>query len=378
MKWQVLSIFLCIFRFSEQQSCGANTDFSVLYDGLAAFTVSQANGTCLCAAYQANSLLVSGAATLGTVAAGPTTLLTLAVSGSAMLGAVQAGTTNVSTLAVSGPSVFGPVTATTMSVSALTVSGISTFGGGIGAIAGTLSVNTPISVSGANSFTVGTGTATFNGPLTANGIASFTSNQASSSTTTGAVVVTGGVGIGGAVNIGGAVSVSGALQSAGVITSGSASTRGGWMATGPKSPSAGFGPSYYVQRDYLQWSSTNAGGTCAQVHLKTNIKNAYAMYRFLVEGYVLEGGLEIFSSTGGYTYSSTGNAGTFSATQTFYQDRATGASLLQYISSDQFLVIRVTLANVYYSGFSVSSWMVNPHGLTVPMTLVAYNQCTNL
>eukprot|EP01116_Phalansterium_solitarium_P013770 TRINITY_DN31184_c0_g1_i1.p1 TRINITY_DN31184_c0_g1~~TRINITY_DN31184_c0_g1_i1.p1 ORF type:complete len:251 (-),score=27.58 TRINITY_DN31184_c0_g1_i1:148-900(-) len=155
------------------------------------------------------------------------------------------------------------------------VSGSAKFAGAIAATAGPLSISSPVSV-------VDVATSTFGGPFA----------------------------VGGAMNVGVSLTSGGSLSASGQIRSGSTTSQGGFLATGPV-PAGGMGSQsiWSVQRDFMQWSST--GSSCAQVHIKTNIKNALVMYRFVIEGYNYANSADIWSTVVGYLTSGTMAPGSF-------------------------------------------------------------------
>lgn len=125
----------------------------------------------------------------------------------------------------------------------------------------------------------------------------------------------------------------------------------------------GGGTTAQVKRDFLTY---NNAGNNGPIQIKLNIQNnSMIMYRFVVEGYNYGTGNDINSMVCGYTYIS----GLINTSSTNYSG---GLSISQYISSDNYLVIKLTGASYYYTGFSVSGWFVNPTGNGFNVSGVVY------
>eukprot|EP01116_Phalansterium_solitarium_P008428 TRINITY_DN2233_c0_g2_i1.p1 TRINITY_DN2233_c0_g2~~TRINITY_DN2233_c0_g2_i1.p1 ORF type:complete len:716 (-),score=212.44 TRINITY_DN2233_c0_g2_i1:481-2628(-) len=180
-------------------SGGANVTGKLTADRASAGTLT-ASGLITATA----GLTVSG----GTLTAGPasTAALTATTLTSSGLLTAAAGLT-----VSSGTLTAGPVAAGALTASTIGASGLVTAASGLTVSSGTLTAG-PVTAGAVSASTITTsGAGSVGGTLTVAGVTSFNSNAASSSTTTGAVVVTGGVGIGGALNVGGAVKIGGAL-----------------------------------------------------------------------------------------------------------------------------------------------------------------------
>jgi hypothetical protein len=127
-----------------------------------------------------------------------------------------------------------------------------------------------------------------------------------------------------------------------------------------------------VRRDFLTWNTTVANSQ--PIHIKTNIpKKSNVMYRFLVEGYNYGVRAVIFSDAVGYTYREWDSIG-YDQTNNY----ANGASISQYYSSDGYVVIKLTIPDTYYIGFSVSAWFTNPTGTAFGISAVVYHQSGDL
>ena len=112
-----------------------------------------------------------------------------------------------------------------------------------------------------------------------------------------------------------------------------------------------------VIRDFLTWSTTQ--NNTLPIHIKTNITyGTHTMYRILIEGYSYSSQKAINSDAVGYMYT-----GPQTLLNTGVNNYSAGATLTQYVSTDNYLVLKLTPANSnYYIGFSASAWFVNPYG----------------
>lgn len=127
-----------------------------------------------------------------------------------------------------------------------------------------------------------------------------------------------------------------------------------------------------VKRDFLTWNTT--ARTATHVHIKTNIPiHSNIMYRLLVEGYNFGTGLAINSDAVGYTWMET-----VCMMRNSVNNYATGATLSQYCSTDGYVVLRLTVSDSYYIGFSVSGWFVNPAGTAFDVAGDVYYQDADL
>jgi hypothetical protein len=173
--------------------------------------------------------------------------------------------------------------------SSSTTSGALIVTGGVG-IGGSVNIGGALNVTGGNitgtlataSQTNITSVGTLTG-LTSSGAVSITNNTASSSTSTGALIVTGGVGIGGAINAGSSSSIAGSLAltpTTKTISVGNVSTNCLWHSTssrlyGMRQPDTdnfvmlcySAGGSY---NDYITWNH-NAGTPLINIDAHTNI-----------------------------------------------------------------------------------------------------------
>lgn len=152
----------------------------------------------------------------------------------------------------------------------------------------------------------------------------------------------------------------------GVVSIGTTEKRGTLTVGGSIALAGGL-----IQRDVFQYRSTDLGAV--PVQLKTQWRtNNDVMYRIQVEGYNYGVGLPINSDCVGYLYSQSDN--TISAACTNY---ASGITLTQYKTSDGYLALKVASSSLYFIGFSVSVWQVNP-GTFTPTTFTAVRQTANL
>jgi hypothetical protein len=110
------------------------------------------------------------------------------------------------------------------------------------------------------------------------------------------------------------------------------------------------------------------------------------MYRLLVEGYNYGVNAPIFSDAVGYTNRNWSVLGKMSqygwpeewdANST--NDYAAGATIGQYFSQDNFVVIRLRAKSMFSVGFSVSAWLCF-HGMGngFPITATVHHQDTDL
>lgn len=106
-------------------------------------------------------------------------------------------------------------------------------------------------------------------------------------------------------------------------------------------------------------------GPVATVHIKTNIPaKSEVMYRILVEGYNYGVNAPIFSDAVGYTNRNWDDLAKMSKygwpegwDDTATNNYAPGASISQYFSNDQFVVMRLQAKSLFSAGFSVSAWL---------------------
>ncbi|MFC1747166.1 hypothetical protein ACFL2V_00010 [Pseudomonadota bacterium] len=127
-----------------------------------------------------------------------------------------------------------------------------------------------------------------------------------------------------------------------------------------------------VVRDFLTWSSVKEGNI--PIHIKTNIKRqGDIMYRLLVEGYNYGTVAAINSDVVGYTWSGTTE---IHNGQTNNYSRGIGIS--QYMSSDGYVVVKLSANSHYYIGFSISVWLTNPAGLGFGISAEVTQQNGNL
>jgi len=127
-----------------------------------------------------------------------------------------------------------------------------------------------------------------------------------------------------------------------------------------------------VQRDFFTWT-TNAGGS-TPVHIKTNLPvQSGEMYRFVVEGYAHAMNAPLYCEAVGYM--SALSPCTYN--DKVYNRDPSVAVLSQYCSQDGFLVLRLSVPDMYYVGFAMSAWFVNPTG-TFDISAIALQQQNDL
>jgi hypothetical protein len=124
-----------------------------------------------------------------------------------------------------------------------------------------------------------------------------------------------------------------------------------------------------VHRDFLTYNSTD--NNAVPIHIKTNIRPTNnVMYRLAVEGYNFGASAVINSDAAGFANPSNPSV----LTSPVANNYAGGAVLTQYLSSDGFLVLKLTSSNFYYVGLTVSGFLVNPTGdFNVSATVVRSN-----
>ena len=125
-----------------------------------------------------------------------------------------------------------------------------------------------------------------------------------------------------------------------------------------------------IHRDFLIYNSVTDDPTPIQI--KTNIQPAIAdvLFHFTIEGYNYGASAIINSNAAGETF------GTFLVHNTV-NDYAGGAALTQYLSSDGFLVLKLTSTSFFYVGLSVSGFFINPTG-DVNISAVVFRSTANL
>lgn len=131
-----------------------------------------------------------------------------------------------------------------------------------------------------------------------------------------------------------------------------------------------------IQRDLLVWRATTGFGQSPNtVHIKTNIRvNSDIMYRISVEGYNYQSARVIDNTAAGFAYSL---ANTIVGLDNVNVGQ--GASLTQYVSTDGFVVLKLTTSTSFYaSGFSVSASFVTGFWPNFQMTAQVFHQTTNL
>jgi len=129
----------------------------------------------------------------------------------------------------------------------------------------------------------------------------------------------------------------------------------------------------YVQRDVLTYGTV--AGSNTPIHIKTNIPiQQNIMFRLLVEGYNYGAAQDINSATVGYPYALT--ACTINVQNINY---ASGVSISHYCSSDGFIVVKLTNpTSLYYAGFTMSAFMLNPTGRGFEVTGQVFQQVADL
>jgi hypothetical protein len=124
-----------------------------------------------------------------------------------------------------------------------------------------------------------------------------------------------------------------------------------------------------VKTDFLTYNS--ASNDTSPIHIKNNIKvTDSAMYRFAIQGYNYGAGGVINSDVAGYAFA----GGIF---QPAVDNYASGATLTQYVSSDGYVVLRLSSSSFFYVGLSVSGYFQNPTG-DVNVSATVYRQVGNL
>ena len=114
-----------------------------------------------------------------------------------------------------------------------------------------------------------------------------------------------------------------------------------------------------VQRDFLTWTWQPDWYNAPFVDIKTNIPGGGSvMYRIAVEGYNFEAERPIDAVAVGYTY---GGDPTNIRDQYVYSFHS-GTNISQFISNDGFVVIRLSMSKIWYSGFSASAWFTSKPG----------------
>eukprot|EP01116_Phalansterium_solitarium_P002255 TRINITY_DN1214_c0_g1_i1.p1 TRINITY_DN1214_c0_g1~~TRINITY_DN1214_c0_g1_i1.p1 ORF type:complete len:325 (-),score=72.21 TRINITY_DN1214_c0_g1_i1:755-1729(-) len=228
MKYFII-LLLCFALSHQQNSCGTSDDFSVLYNGIPAFTVSHANRTCWCSQFQSESLLISDSATIANVHGATGDFNALTVGSLSVLGPSKLGSASAATLNVTGPSKMDSAAVATLNVTGATTLSTTSVSGALTAGTATMGATTMSSANVVGNLGV-TGTTTL-GALTA-GSTSLTALSAASAVFTSA-------------------SVSGTLT-AGTVSIGS---------------DYSFGP-FYAAND-IRWALTHAAaqGACAATAL---------------------------------------------------------------------------------------------------------------
>ncbi|MFO8236167.1 MAG: hypothetical protein R6U04_12275 [Bacteroidales bacterium] len=108
-----------------------------------------------------------------------------------------------------------------------------------------------------------------------------------------------------------------------------------------------------IKRDFLAWYQYNMDNH--PIHIKTNIQDEGGiMYRFLVEGYNAYASKAINSEAVGYVRS-----GVPGVSYSQNINHAEGVALTQYISSDGYLVLKLTATDTRIISFSISGWFIN-------------------
>jgi hypothetical protein len=167
-------------------------------------------------------------------------------------------------------------------------------------------------------------------------------------------------------------------EASGFVVYDTASERFRVSAAGNVSATGGISTQgFKVQRDLLTFSTTASNNV--PIHIKTPLKLGtaaeYIMYRLVVEGYNYGVGQTIFSECVGYA-NPPSNSGWVN---TSCRDYATGTTISQYQSSDNFVVLKLSnSSSFYYAGFSLSGWFTNPTGTGYRGTYSVVQQSSNL
>jgi hypothetical protein len=126
---------------------------------------------------------------------------------------------------------------------------------------------------------------------------------------------------------------------------------GGTLSTGRTNVQNGL-----AFRDVAFYSNT--ASDAVPIHIKTNIANRSShMYRIQIDGYNYGTASVIDHNVVGYMFASTDG---ITSGNTWGSNG--GTTISQYLSSDGFLVVRLTFASSYFIGFGVSAWFTNPVG----------------
>lgn len=171
----------------------------------------------------------------------------------------------------------------------------------------------------------------------------------------------------------GSVKIVDGTEGAGKILTSDANGKASWVTPTTTGGTGGLvSQGAKVVRDFIAWNTVTNGSE--PIHIKTNIPEyGSIMYRITVEGYNYGVGQVINSDAVGYTFAST--AGITSPSTNNY---AGGVTISQYISSDGFVVVKLSSANHYYSGFTASAWFVNPAGTAHNISATVVISSTNL
>ena len=129
-----------------------------------------------------------------------------------------------------------------------------------------------------------------------------------------------------------------------------------------------------IQRDFLTRNTRDSWNT--PIHIKTNIPTKSSiMYKIQVEGYNYGDSKIINSEAVGYTYNHPSNNCIFRGSVIDY---ASGITLTQYCSSDNFVVLKLTMNSHYYLGFSASASFLNPSGWWHKISAEVFKQSSDL
>ncbi|MCF6364815.1 MAG: hypothetical protein L3J35_01290 [Bacteroidales bacterium] len=175
------------------------------------------------------------------------------------------------------------------------------------------------------------------------------------------------------LEVSGSVKITDGTEGAGKVLTSDANGKASWVTPTTTGGTGGLvSQGGEVRRDFITFNTTD--NTANPIHIKTNIPEySNTMYRILVEGYAYGVSAVINSDVAGYTFGSTAGISNPSA-----NNYASGVSISQYISSDGFVVVKLTTTYNYYLGFSASAWFVNPTGTNFPISATAVVSATNL
>lgn len=120
-------------------------------------------------------------------------------------------------------------------------------------------------------------------------------------------------------------------------------------------------------RLYKAASSFSSGASQTYIHIKTNITASNIMYNITAEGYNYGTGAPIKCDWVGYYYF---NGAHYNVNQHTYYTGMTANG--QYISSDNYIVLRGSFTSSYYIGFVLDALFCNPTGNSFDFSVQGY------